>query len=357
MASLTLNALTRRFATGAGVRDVSLDVDDGEFVAILGPSGCGKSTLLRLVAGFERPDSGRISIDGAPISDSNRNLPPEARGIGMVFQSYALWPHMSVEKNVGFALRMRKMTRVQVAARVEAVLAMVGLDGLGQRRPADLSGGQRQRVALARCVAMEPRLILMDEPLSNLDAPLREAMHVELRRLHRETGRTIIYVTHDQDEAMALADRIVVLHEGRLQQAGPPQQLYDAPRNRLVAEFFGRGTVLPIVPGGVERDGRLAARIFGAPVRLHWSGSLANPPMAAIKAEHLTLAEAGTPDCGFPARVESCAFAGRNHRLRLRPDAAPDTVLALETVSPHSIGADVRVSVTGGYALPALPAD
>ncbi len=352
MASLTLSALTRRFAGRAAVDDVSLAVADGAFVAILGPSGCGKTTLLRLVAGFERPDAGRIAIDGEVVAGPGRHLPPEARGIGMVFQSYALWPHMSVAGNVGFALRMRGMGRGAIAARVEAVLAMVGLAGFGPRRPAELSGGQRQRVALARCLAMEPRLILMDEPLSNLDAPLREAMHVELRRLHRESGRTVLYVTHDQDEAMALADRIVVLHEGQLQQEGPPQTLYDRPANRLVAEFFGRGTVLPIEPLGPDGNGRLAARLFGAPVRLRWQGSLGHPPAAAVKAEHLALQPPEAPGAGFAARVESCAFAGRGYRLRLRPLAAPDTVLTLDSIRPFEAADAVAVAVTDGFALP-----
>ena len=232
MASLDVRGLTKRFGRMAAVDRVDLSVRDREFVALLGPSGCGKTTLLRLFAGFEVPDEGELALEGVTVSRAGWALPPEDRRIGMVFQSYALWPHMSVAENVGFSLRVRGMAAEERRKRVAEALDLVGLADFASRRPAQLSGGQRQRVALARCMAMRPALVLLDEPLANLDPHLREAMQSEFRRLHREIGATFVYVTHDQAEAMALADRIVVMDRGRIEQIGEPQQIYREPGPR-----------------------------------------------------------------------------------------------------------------------------
>ena len=257
MASLTLAGVTKRFgAPGDGVTAVDrmdFAVADGEFVAVLGPSGCGKTTLLRLVAGFEALDDGRIALGEATVSAPGVHVPPERRPVGVVFQSYALWPHMTVKRTVGYPLEVRRIRGRDYDRRVAAALATVGLTGLDHRRPAELSGGQRQRVALARCLAMEPSVVLLDEPLANLDVHLRAALQDEFTAFHRATRATMLYITHDQAEAMALADRIVVMDAGRPVQVAPPATLYREPATPMVARFVGRGAV---VPGSVLEPAR-----------------------------------------------------------------------------------------------------
>ncbi|HLJ21624.1 MAG TPA: ABC transporter ATP-binding protein [Stellaceae bacterium] len=229
----------------AALGDFSLDVRDGELVAILGPSGCGKSTLLRCVAGLERPDLGEISIDGTIVASPARWVPPERRQLGMVFQSYALWPHLTVAENLAFPLRMLGRRKDDIADRIGAALNSVGLSGKEHRLPSQLSGGQQQRVALARAIISNPRLLLFDEPLSNLDVNLREAMRIELRALKQALGWTGLYVTHDRSEAVHLADRIVVLRGGAIQQIGTGSELYERPANLFVAEFVGELSAIP----------------------------------------------------------------------------------------------------------------
>ncbi|MGL5117187.1 MAG: ABC transporter ATP-binding protein, partial [Beijerinckiaceae bacterium] len=235
MAGLKLEGVTRRFGAHRAVDGVSLDVKDGEFIAILGPSGCGKTTLLRLVAGFDPVDEGEIRIGDSLVSGGGRHLPPEERRVGIVFQSYALWPHMSVRENVEYALKVQRISRVVREKRVATALATVGLTELAGRKPALLSGGQRQRVALARCLAMEPALVLLDEPLANLDVHLRASMEEEFADFHKRTGTTMFYITHDQAEAMALADRIAVMDKGRLLQVAEPATLFRQPADATVA--------------------------------------------------------------------------------------------------------------------------
>ncbi|MGE0593881.1 MAG: ABC transporter ATP-binding protein [Vicinamibacterales bacterium] len=236
MAAVTLEGLTKVFANGhVAVRDVSLSLDDGEFLVLVGPSGCGKSTLLRLLAGLEDATSGRVCIGGLDVTGQ----PPQARDVAMVFQHYALYPHMSVRDNLSYGLRTRGASRETIAQRVAAVEEALGLEGLLDRRPAALSGGQRQRVALGRAMVREPQVFLFDEPLSNLDPALRARARAELQRLHRRLGTTIVHVTHDQEEAMTLGSRIAVMREGRLEQLGPPQALYDTPATAFVAGFVG----------------------------------------------------------------------------------------------------------------------
>ncbi len=231
--------LTKRFGAVAAVDDVDLTVPAGEFLAVLGPSGCGKTTLLRLVAGFERPDGGGIEIDGAAVAGPRRNLPPEARRIGMVFQESALFPHLDVAANIGFGL-----TRRRRAERVAELVALVGLAGLQRRMPHELSGGQQQRVALARALAPDPALILLDEPFSSLDASLRSQLRGEVREILRAAGATTIFVTHDQSEALEISDRIAVMRAGRIEQVSTPDELYLRPVNRFVAGFVGEANLL-----------------------------------------------------------------------------------------------------------------
>ncbi|HEV8615159.1 MAG TPA: ABC transporter ATP-binding protein [Methylomirabilota bacterium] len=248
-AEIALRAVGKRYGTSWAVRGVTLTVAPGEFFTLLGPSGCGKTTVLRMIAGFLSPDEGEIRLDDRPVA----GVPPWRRDLGLVFQSYALWPHLDVFEHVAFGLRERRMPRAEIRARVAEALRMVGLEGLAARRPSQLSGGQQQRVALARTLVLRPRALLLDEPLSNLDATLRAQMRVELRRLHRELGITTVYVTHDQEEAMALSTRMAIFDRGAMIQIGTPVEVYRRPRTRFVADFLGGTNVLP---GRVERGSR-----------------------------------------------------------------------------------------------------
>jgi putrescine transport system ATP-binding protein len=257
-------AVTKRFSAFAAVDRLSLDIYEGEFFALLGPSGCGKTTLLRMLAGFEAPDEGRILLDGEDIS----GMPPYWRPVNMMFQSYALFPHLNVENNIAFGLRQEKLPKAEVAARVKEALALVRLEGLQHRKPHQLSGGQRQRVALARCLVKRPRVLLLDEPLAALDRRLREDTRFELVDLQSKLGLTFIIVTHDQEEAMSMADRIGVMNHGRLAQVAPPPEIYEQPNSRWVAQFVGdvnliEGGVASVDAGGVLIDsaaGRLRVK-------------------------------------------------------------------------------------------------
>jgi iron(III) transport system ATP-binding protein len=245
MSGLLLEGLTCRYGDAAAVDALDLAVPDGALLCLLGPSGCGKTTTLRAVAGLVAPDAGRILRNGEVLSAPGAVVPTERRRMAMIFQSYALWPHMTVAANVAYALTLRGLARAEVDARVASVLRAVRLEAMAERLPADLSGGQQQRVAIARALAMEPRTLLMDEPLSNLDAALREEMRFELRRLHEAHGVTTLYVTHDQAEAMATADLVAVMNQGRIAQLGTPEALYAAPEDAFVARFLGGTNIIP----------------------------------------------------------------------------------------------------------------
>jgi spermidine/putrescine ABC transporter ATP-binding subunit len=247
---LKLERVSKRFGEVVAVDDVSLDVHDGEFLTLLGPSGCGKTTTLRMIAGFETASKGRILLGDRDIT----KLPPQQRGIGMVFQNYALFPHLNVFENVAYGLRAARVKRAELPKRVGAALELVGLEELAKRRVQDLSGGQQQRVAVARAIAPEPRLVLLDEPLSNLDATMRERTRTELRELLKRLGMTTVFVTHDQEEAFALSDRIAVLSAGKLQQVGKPEHLYQNPANLFVASFMGRANLLEAIVSGSQGD-------------------------------------------------------------------------------------------------------
>jgi iron(III) transport system ATP-binding protein len=253
MAVVSIRGLTKKFATAAAVDDLNLEIGDGEFLSLLGPSGCGKTTTLRLLAGFLQPDGGEIRVGDEVVSSQAVLVPPERRNMSMIFQSYAVWPHMTVAQNVAYGLKFKKLSRQQVDAKVAALLGVVHLADFKDRYSAELSGGQQQRVALARALVVEPQILLMDEPLSNLDANLREEMRFEIRRLHEEFKITTVYVTHDQAEAMATSDRIAVLDRGRLVQVGRPAEIFDRPKTRFVAEFVGKANILS---GSLDGDGR-----------------------------------------------------------------------------------------------------
>jgi len=244
---LELREVRKAFGSTAAVDGLSLAIQPGEVFTLLGPSGCGKSTTLRIVAGLEEPDGGEVFLDGKLIASARASLPPERRNLGMVFQSYAIWPHMTVFENVAFPLQLRGTTRTAIREKVEAVLELVGLAGLGARGASELSGGQQQRVALARAIVYEPKLLLLDEPLSNLDARLREHMRIELRALQQRLAIAVLFVTHDQAEAMVLSDRIAVMRGGRIEQVGTPMALYQRPATVFVRDFVGRVLTLPLI--------------------------------------------------------------------------------------------------------------
>ena len=251
MARVVLKDLTKRYAGGnLAVDRLNLEVADGEFVCLVGPSGCGKTTTLRLIAGFLEPSDGEIHVGDRVVSSRARTLPPEQRKMSMIFQSYALWPHMTVAENIVYGLRLRKQDRDTIARKLKAILATTKLEILAQRYPGELSGGQQQRVALARALIVEPETLLLDEPLSNLDANLREEMRFEIRRLHDEYRYTTVYVTHDQSEAMTTADLIAVMNGGRIDQLGTPEDIYDRPQSEFVARFIGASNVI----NGTARD-------------------------------------------------------------------------------------------------------
>ncbi|MDH3240156.1 MAG: ABC transporter ATP-binding protein [Alphaproteobacteria bacterium] len=257
MPDVVLEKVRKRFGELTAVDGIDLRVTDGEMVTLLGPSGCGKTTTLRMIAGLEVPDDGRIGIGDLAVYDRAKalNVAPELRNLGMVFQSYAIWPHMTVAENVAYPLRMRRVARSESRRLVDGVLAQVGLAGLGDTPATNLSGGQQQRVALARALVFEPQVLLLDEPLSNLDAKLREHMRFELRIMQRRLGVTALYVTHDQEEALTLSDRVVVMSAGRIEQMGTPTEIYERPATRFVAEFIGKANFLDVEAIATAPDG------------------------------------------------------------------------------------------------------
>ncbi len=272
MPEINLTGLTKRFGAFTAVHPSDLSAQDGEMLTLLGPSGCGKTTTLRMVAGLEEPSGGNIRIGERTIYDSTKNIdvPSENRGLGMVFQSYAIWPHMTVAENVAYPLRMRRVSKAQIAEKVRDVLDLVGMAGFGEKPATKLSGGQQQRVALARALVFQPEILLLDEPLSNLDAKLREHMRFELRMMQQRVGLTALFVTHDQDEALTLSDRLVVMNQGRIEQIGTPEEIYERPATRFVAEFIGKGNMIEIA-GQIDHSGDGAAfdlPTFEAPVRI-----------------------------------------------------------------------------------------
>jgi iron(III) transport system ATP-binding protein len=340
---LSLVGLTKRFGSTVVVRDVSLDVQRGELLCILGPSGCGKTTLLRLIAGFEAADAGSIRQAGAEIS----SLPPEARDFGIVFQSYALFPNRSAAKNIGFGLETLPLSRVERAARIRDLLALVGLEGHADKYPSQLSGGQQQRVALARALALSPGLLLLDEPLSALDANVRANLRDELRQLQRRIGITSIMVTHDQQEALSIADRVVVMNAGRIEQIGIPAELYQRPSNLFVARFLGELNALPVtaVSGNVVQAGGLPFRLAGIATPGAPTGYLCFRPSAVRIGM-----EGACVSTGTRGRVISVAFLGDRLRLEIKPDIETCGPLVAEVPFPRfgkpaGLGDHVMVSV------------
>ena len=338
MARLEIKNVTKRYGDSKAVDAISLDVADGEFLVLLGPSGCGKTTTLRIVAGFIDPSEGLVRLGGTDITA----LPPWRRNAGLVFQSYALFPHMTVNENVAFGLEMRKMSKSDIAGKVPEALKLVRLQHLGDRLPRQLSGGQQQRVALARALAFRPDILLLDEPLSNLDAKLRQDVRVEIRELQRKLGLTTVMVTHDQEEALTMADRLVVMSEGRIRQIGSQHDLYERPADRFVADFVGRSTFIEgrvVAPGKFVSEGGLAIACPAAAL---------GPASMALRPERVGLLEPGSAatDNAFPAVVEFASYLGPHIDIHARLSPAERVVLQIPNKPeqrPPKVGETVRV--------------
>lgn len=334
MPLLSLKNLSRTFGQTHAVADVSLTVNQGEFFGLLGPSGCGKTTTLRMIAGLEKPDSGSIEFQDANIT----NLPPERRGFGMVFQNYALFPHLNVFDNVAFGLRARHKTKAEMADRVTSALELVQLPGYGKRAVDELSGGQQQRVAIARAIAIEPALLLFDEPLSNLDVSLREETRSELRELVTRLGLTAVYVTHDQEEAFALCDRISVMVGGKLMQTGRPRELYEQPSEISVASFLGRNNLIKAMrlSSSKTTDGEFRTLEGGhtlhLPIRHEDLAPLNKPVFLAIRPEHVQLSTNDNHAVNsVPAKIREIVFAGATSTVRVDANGLLLEALVLRT--------------------------
>jgi putative spermidine/putrescine transport system ATP-binding protein len=344
MAFLELTGIQKRFGEVAAVADFNLAAERGEFVSFLGPSGCGKTTTLRMIAGFEQPTAGTIVIDGADIT----RRPPNRRNVGMVFQSYALFPNMTVAGNIGFGLKVRKTSSDKIKAKVAELLTMINLPDKGDRYPYQLSGGQQQRIALARALAIEPQVLLLDEPLSALDAKIRVALRKEIRSIQRQFGITTVYVTHDQEEALSLSDRVVVMSEGRVEQIGTPAEIYNFPATPFVASFVG--TLNLVTATVVEaRSGRLSVAgqevVAAKPINEASDGGSVT---LALRPESIELGEGGGSN-RFRGPIEDVSFLGSIVRMRLRLDGTGGPTISLDTfndpnLNPPAIGETVTVS-------------
>ena len=322
MAQLALHGVSKRFGSVLAVDGVDLEIAHGEFVVLVGPSGCGKSTMLRMISGLESVSAGRILIGGHDVT----KVAPARRGVAMVFQSYALFPHMTAAQNIGFGLRLAKVPKAEIARRVTEVAATLQIEELMGRYPRELSGGQRQRVAIGRSIIRDPQVFLFDEPLSNLDAALRVRMRLEIARLHDRLDATMVYVTHDQTEAMTLADRIVVLDRGRIEQVGAPTELYEAPVNRFVAGFIG-APAMNFIPAAIEASEGAEPQVRFGPVtlpagRLH--DAAPGPVTVGVRPEHLSIASGAEAD--FRGRVEIVEKLGADSLAYLQTEFSTEPV-------------------------------
>ncbi len=353
-AKLSLSGLGKSFGPVPAVVDVDLALRPGEFVSLLGPSGCGKTTTLRMIAGFMKPTAGSISVNGVTVSSTTQVVPPEKRGMSMIFQSYAIWPNMTVGENVAFGLKLRKLGSAEVVQRVDRILDTVQLRHLKDRYPAELSGGQQQRVALARAIVIEPEVLLLDEPLSNLDANLREEMRSEIRRLHDAFRITTVYVTHDQSEAMVTSDRIVVMNHGRIDQVDDPVALYNRPKTRFVAGFIGRTNFLD---GRVD-GGQIVFPGFTVPLgSVPDSRGLTGPISFSVRPQTIEIAtgRGASTDAGWWVRgtVTERSYLGEYWEYVVRPDGGD---LRLRVTTPpmtvYDAGQAVWVRIDPDRAAP-----
>lgn len=331
MKSIILNNISKNFDGFQAVNNMNLQIEKGEFISFLGPSGCGKTTTLRMLAGFIPSDSGSIEIGDRLVDSKDINLTPEKRNVGMVFQSYAVWPHMNVFKNIAYPLKLKKLPKDTIKNKVKEAMDMVGLEGLDKRYPSELSGGQQQRVALARALVMEPELLLLDEPLSNLDAKLREKMRRDIRNIQRKENLTIVFVTHDQEEAITMSDRIVVMNRGEVQQIGTPEEVYNTPANEFVAKFIGRSN---IVTATGEENG-----IFLKDTFISTDNKLPLEDLRlCIRPEDIELVEEGSS-----ATVKAKEFLGNRFEYIL--DVAGTELLVESKLSSYEIGSNAKIKI------------
>jgi len=345
--------LTKRFGTNVVVNRATFDIREGELFTLLGPSGCGKTTLLRLIAGFYAPDEGEIRFDGKVVND----VPPHERGIGMVFQNYALWPHMTVFENAAYGLKLRKVPKDEIASRIRAVLEKVHLSGLEGRYPGQLSGGQQQRVALARALVLNPKILLLDEPLSNLDAKIRVQVRAEIRKLQKELGITTVYVTHDQDEALTLSDRIAVFNQGRVFQVGPPKELYERPANRFVADFIG---INNLIDGTVQSvNGALLVKTAVGDIKANPDSRFQPGQRCVLSVRPENASITGSHENSFKGKVAFAAYLGNT--LRYDVEVGQGIVLKADVRDPwHHEQLGMGAPVTVGFAAAstvAIPAE
>ncbi|MGN6441633.1 MAG: ABC transporter ATP-binding protein [Arthrobacter sp.] len=349
---ISIQNLQLKYGSFTAIENLNLDIEDGEALVLLGQSGCGKTSTMRCIAGLEEPTSGRIIIDDVVVFDSEKgiNLPPNKRNVGMVFQSYAVWPHMTVAQNVAYSLKQKKLSKSEIDERVMEALTLVGLEPYADRGASLLSGGQMQRVALARSLVMRPSVLMLDEPLSNLDARLRDRLRVELREIQLQLGLTCVYVTHDQHEAFALADRIALLQGGRIVQMGAPQHMYEAPASASIAHFLGVSNIMDCTPEGTAA-GSTTARITDSGLTVQSAQTTTDAgtsPKVCIRAEDLQITAAPTEHPNsWPGTVRVAGFQGNDIRYAIQLESGPelDALGGLRRGEQHKVGDRVWVTV------------
>ena len=323
MSTVSIKNVTKVYDDEMVIDTFNAEIKDGEFITLLGPSGCGKTTLLRMIAGFRKPSTGSIAIDGKIVSDDTTFVPPERRGIGMVFQTYAVWPHMNVFDNVAYPLKIQKLKKDEIKKRVGAILEIVHLSQYEKRMPSQLSGGQQQRVALGRALVAEPKLLLLDEPLSNLDAKLRESMRFEIKDIQKKLGITVVYVTHDQVEAMTMSDRVFLINNGVVQQVGSPLEIYRNPVNQFVANFVGKANFLK----GTADGGRIS--ITGTNQSVPYSGKLSGKIVLTLRPENVKIVPSGGELTGT---IQNMYYLGNENDCRVDLGGVSLRIIA----DPHS---------------------